>query len=157
MKVQARHFSTGIRLLIAWTVIYSLGWSDGEVCAAQTPASPTFTEHVAPIVFQNCVSCHRAGEAGPFPLITYEDVRKHARQIAEVTEKKFMPPWHAETGHLEFQNARVLTTDEVATLRRWYEKGMPEGNRAKLPKLPVFTEGWQLGKPDLILKMDQPF
>jgi hypothetical protein len=118
---------------------------------------PTFSQHVAPIVFQNCVSCHRPGEAAPFSLMTYEDARKRARQISEVTAKKFMPPWHAEAGHMAYLNARVLSEEQIEVLQRWYKGGMPEGDRAKLPKLPVFTEGWQLGKPDLVLKMDRPF
>src|SRR5438270_724299 len=63
--------------------------------------STTFTTDVAPILFGNCVSCHRPGEAAPFSLMTYEDVRKRGRQIAEVTESKFMPPWHVEQGHVE--------------------------------------------------------
>ncbi len=118
---------------------------------------PTFTEDVAPIIFQNCVSCHRPGEAAPFPLMTFEQVRKHARQIAEVTGTKFMPPWHAEAGHVAFLNPRVLSDRQKGTLRLWYEGGMSEGAAAALPKLPAFAEGWQLGKPDLIVKMEQPF
>lgn len=118
---------------------------------------PTFTEHVAPIIFQNCATCHRPGEIGPFPLLTYQDVRKRARQIAEVTASRFMPPWHAESGHVEFLHPRVLTEPQIATLRQWHEAGAPEGDRRNLPPPPEFTAGWQMGKPDLILKMDQPF
>ena len=89
--------------------------------AAATANTPTFTEQVAPIIFQNCVSCHRPGEIGPFPLLTYQDVRKHGRQIAEVTGTRFMPPWHAESGHVEFLNPRVLSEEQIATLRRRHE------------------------------------
>jgi hypothetical protein len=126
-------------------------------CAGATSNTPTFTEQVAPIVFQNCVTCHRPGEIGPFPLLTYQDVRKRARQIAEVTGTRFMPPWHAESGHVEFLNPRVLSEEQIATLRRWHEGGTPEGDPKKLPKLPALPEGWQNGKPDLVLKMDRPF
>jgi len=128
--------------------------SRGAVTAV---AKSTFTEQVAPIIFQNCAPCHRPGEAAPFPLMTFDQVRKHGRQITEVTGTKFMPPWHAEAGHVEFLNPRGLADEQIATLRRWYEGGMPEGDAAKLPKLPVFPEGWQFGKPDLIVKMEQPF
>lgn len=68
-----------------------------------------------------------------------------------------MPPWHAESGHVKFANPRVLSAEQIATVRRWYESGKPEGDPARLPKLPTFPEGWQLGKPDLIVKMEQPF
>ena len=125
--------------------------------ASVKAAAPTFSENVAPIVFQNCVSCHRPGEAAPFSLTTYQEVRKRGKQIAEVTESKFMPPWHAEAGHVELLHPRVLSQEQVATLKNWYKGGMPEGDAARLPKLPEFPEGWQLGKPDLVLKMDAPF
>ena len=128
-----------------------------EPSAVAKDRAPTFTEHVAPIIFENCTSCHRPGEIGPFPLITYEDVRKRARQIAEVTGTKFMPPWHAESGHVAFLHPRVLTAEQITILKRWHENGAPEGSPKKLPKLPAFPEGWQLGKPDLVLKMDRPF
>jgi len=119
--------------------------------------APTFTEHIAPIILQNCASCHRPGEIGPFPLLAFQDVRRRSRQIAEVTESKFMPPWHAESGHVEFLNPRVLSEKQITTLRRWHEAGAPEGDPKKLPKLPEFSDGWQFGKPDLVLKMDRPF
>lgn len=89
--------------------------------------------------------------------MTYDQVSKRGRQITEVTGTKFMPPWHAEAGHVEFLNPRVLAEEQIATLRRWYEGGMPEGAADRLPKLPAFPDGWQLGKPDLIVKMEQPF
>src|SRR4026208_2409956 len=129
---------------------------DGSSSPA-TGDTPTFSQHVAPILFQNCVSCHRPGEEAPFSLMTYEDARKRARQVSEVTAKKFMPPWHAEEGHVAYLNPRVLSEEQIAVLQRWYKGGTPEGDRAKLPKSPVFTDGWQLGKPDLVLKMDKGF
>ncbi len=137
---------------------------DSRVMAAASSAkerprtgSPTFAGDVASIVFNNCASCHRPGEAAPFSLITYSDVRKHGKQIARVTGEKFMPPWHAESGHIDFLHPRILTDRQIKTLSAWYEAGMPEGDAAKCPKIPEFPEGWQLGKPDLIVKMDRPY
>ncbi|MDB6053680.1 MAG: hypothetical protein JWN25_1203 [Verrucomicrobiales bacterium] len=118
---------------------------------------PNFSEDVAPIVFQNCVGCHRPGEAAPFSLLSYKDVQKHGKLITEVTGTRFMPPWHAEQGHIELLNPRMLSADQIALFKTWYENGMPEGNPGKLPKLPTFVEGWQLGKPDLVVKMEQPW
>ena len=128
-----------------------------DVAFLSSKTSPTFTEHVAPIVFQNCVACHRPGEAAPFPLLTYQDVKKRGKQIAEVTAKKFMPPWHAELGHVEFVQPRILSDEQIATLREWHRAGMPEGDPARLPKPPQFPEGWSLGKPDLIVKMTEAY
>jgi hypothetical protein len=126
---------------------------------ARTLASgPTFTETIAPILYANCVTCHRAGEAAPFSLITYEDVTKRAKLIAEVTESKYMPPWHAAHGYGEFVGERRLTEAQIATIGRWVKDGMPRGDDSKMPKLPAFpADGWRLGQPDLILEMPAGF
>jgi len=124
---------------------------------AGTPPETTFSEHVAPIVFKHCVSCHRPGEAAPFPLQSYEDVARRGRLIAAVTKARFMPPWKAERGSYPFRDERRLTPDEIATIERWVETGMPRGDSARLPALPSFPAGWQLGPPDLVLEMPDAY
>jgi WD40 repeat protein len=120
--------------------------------------SLTFTETIAPIIYANCVTCHRAGEAAPFPLITYEDVAKRGDLIAEVTGSRYMPPWHAAPGHGEFLGERRLTDAQIASINGWVSKGMPRGDASKLPKLPTFPpDGWRLGTPDLIIEMPAGF
>lgn len=118
---------------------------------------PTFSETIAPIVFGNCVTCHRTGEAAPFPLTSYEDVAKRAKLIAEVTESRYMPPWKATKGHGEFKDERRLTDAQIAAIQAWVKGGMPRGAASKMPPLPTFTDGWQLGKPDLIVEMPEAF
>jgi hypothetical protein len=118
---------------------------------------PTFSKDVAPIFYARCAACHRPGEVGPFPLLGYADARKRARQIARVVEERVMPPWKPEPGHGSFLEERRLTDAQVSVILRWVEAGAPEGNPADLPPVPKFPEGWQLGKPDLILKMPVPF
>jgi hypothetical protein len=116
----------------------------------------TFNKHVAPIVFNNCASCHRPGQPGPFPLLTYEDVKKHASQIAEVTRSHYMPPWLPERGEMKFQGDRSLTDEQIRLIQRWVEQGTPEGDSSP-PKMPKWPEGWQLGTPDLVVTMPEPF
>ena len=111
----------------------------------------TFTEAIAPIIYDNCVTCHRPGEAAPFALLTYEDVKKRGSLIAAVTKSRYMPPWHAAHGYGEFDGERRLSDAEIAAIGEWVKQGTPEGDPAKMPKLSQFTEGWHLGKPDLIL------
>ena len=77
----------------------------------------TFNRDIAPIVYQYCASCHRPGEAGPFPLLTYQDVKKHGNQIVAVTETRFMPPWLPEPGELKFADERRLSDRQIATIR----------------------------------------
>lgn len=117
----------------------------------------TFNRDIAPIVFHYCSSCHRPGEAGPFPLITYQEVKKHGNQIAAVTQTRFMPPWLPEPGEMKFADERRLSDEQIASIRKWVEQGMLEGNPADLPPRPKFVEGWQLGQPDLILKAAKPY
>jgi tetratricopeptide (TPR) repeat protein len=117
----------------------------------------TFNRDIAPIVYANCTPCHRPGEAGPFSLITYGNVKSHARQIARVTRSRFMPPWLPEPGEGSFRDERRLTEDQIALIQRWVEGGALEGDAADLPPQPKFTEGWQLGRPDLVLTAKAPY
>ena len=123
--------------------------------AAQAPV--TFSEHIAPIVFNNCSGCHRPGEAAPFSLLSYRDARPLAKAIASATASRVMPPWKAGPSDYEFANARRLSAEQIATIQRWVADGAPEGDPKKLPPLPHFTEGWQLGPPDLAVTMSEPF
>ena len=116
----------------------------------------TFNRDVAPIIFHSCSSCHRTGEAAPFSLLTYSDVKKHARQIADVTRSRAMPPWLPDRQKLKFSDELRLSDAEIQMLQRWVEQGEVEGNPADLPPQPKFVEGWRLGKPDLILTATKP-
>ena len=116
----------------------------------------TFNHDIAPIMFRSCATCHRPGEAGPFSLLTYSDAKKHARQIAEVTRSRAMPPWLPEPQELKFADELRLTESEIKLIERWVEQGAVEGDRADLPAQPKFVEGWRLGKPDLILNATKP-
>ncbi len=130
----------------------------GEIGKApKAKGVPTFSEQIAPIVFNNCASCHRPGEAAPFALLSYEDVRKRGALIAAVTGTRYMPPWHAEPGYGDFIGVHRLTDEQIAAIKQWVDGGMPEGDSSKLPAVPKFTDGWQLGQPDMVLKMTEGF
>jgi len=128
----------------------------------QTPSLPlssvvTFNRDVAPILFEYCSPCHRPGEAAPFQLLSYEDSAKFARQIAFMTERRIMPPWLPAPGELRFVGEMRLSDDQIALFKRWAEAGAPRGDPHDLPPAPKFTPGWQLGKPDLILRARKPY
>jgi Flp pilus assembly protein TadD/mono/diheme cytochrome c family protein len=123
----------------------------------QPEADVTFARDIAPIVFDACVSCHRPGGPGPFSLTTYDDVRRRATQIAQVTQSRFMPPWKVEPGVGQFVGQRQLTDREIALIDRWAKDGTPEGDPKLLPALPASSGGWLLGTPDLVVKPDAPF
>src|SRR5215471_2685619 len=86
----------------------------------------TFSEHIAPILYQNCVTCHRPGEAAPFSLITYDDVKKRGALIARVTQRRYMPPWHAAHDYGQFADERRLTDAQIAKISERVKEGMPE-------------------------------
>jgi tetratricopeptide (TPR) repeat protein/mono/diheme cytochrome c family protein len=125
--------------------------------ACARTASPTFTRDVAPILFANCVTCHRPGEVAPFPLLTYADAQKRGNKIAEQTQARHMPPWLPEGGDFPLLGERRLTDAQIATIQQWVKGGMPEGAAADLPKTPSFPDGWQLGKPGLVVSADKPY
>jgi tetratricopeptide (TPR) repeat protein len=126
----------------------------GAACA-ERPI--TFNQDVAPIVFSQCAPCHRPGEAAPFSLLSYHDAKIRARQIADVTRSRYMPPWLPEPGYGHFANARRLSDSQIAIIQQWADQGAPEGDPKFLPPAPHFTEGWQLGPPDLVLTMPRPY
>lgn len=118
---------------------------------------PTFDRDVAPIVFNNCSACHHAGEVAPFPLMSYADVRKHAKEIVELTADRQMPPWKPAYDYGHFIGERRLSDEQIATIAAWSHGGKPEGNAADLPPAPQFASGWSHGTPDLVVKMPELF
>jgi len=116
----------------------------------------TYHRDIAPIVLHHCAPCHRPGQAGPFHLLTCGDVQKRARQVREVVEQRLMPPWLPDPGDGPFVGQRALTADQVAVIRRWVEQGAPEGKPAEAPP-PQWSETWELGRPDLVVQMTEPF
>jgi tetratricopeptide (TPR) repeat protein len=126
--------------------------------ANAAPAPPvTFFKNIAPIVYKECAPCHRPGESGPFPLLTYDDVKRHAAQIADVTKRRYMPPWQPEQGYGDFAEERRLSDAQIQLIRQWVDQGALAGSATQAPALPKFTPEWQLGKPDLVLHVTQPY
>jgi hypothetical protein len=120
---------------------------------SRAPATPTFSRDVAPILYAKCVNCHRPGEVGPMPLITFTDVRPWARAIAQRTATRAMPPWGADPRYGRYRNDRSLTDAQIATIAAWANGGAPEGDPKELPAVPAFVEGWQIGTPDHVFEM----
>ena len=125
--------------------------------APKAKGALTYTKDIAPILFKNCTSCHRPGEVAPFSLLTYQDAKKRAAQIAAVTESRFMPPWKADPAYGEYHDARYLTDAQMASLKQWAAEGASEGDPRDLPPLPKFVEGWSLGEPDAIFEPKEEY
>lgn len=117
----------------------------------------TYCRDIAPVIIENCAPCHRPGEAAPFSLLSYADVIKRGQQLVEVTSDRYMPPWLPQHGYGNFAGERRLTNDEIGMLAQWIEEGAVEGDQQELPPMPDWPEGWQLGEPDLVVTMTEPF
>lgn len=155
----SRKLAAGLGLF-AITALVLLSGRDASNASSDgsTPKKAvTFSKDVAPIFFTNCAECHRPGEAAPMSLLSYKDARPWARSIREKVVTREMPPWHADPHHGEFLNDRRLTKEQIDTILAWVDQGANEGDRKDLPPVPKFTEGWAIGKPDLVLTMPEEF
>src|SRR5579872_106252 len=93
----------------------------GAAGAGQNPTSlaPTFNQHVARILFANCVSCHHPGDIAPMSLLTFGDVRPWARAIKSKVVSHEMPPWFADPAYGDFSNKPALSQDDINTIIAW--------------------------------------
>ena len=124
---------------------------------AQTTPQYTFSQDIAPLIYNHCTSCHRTGEVAPFPLTNYAEVVSHAQTIKYVTGTRYMPPWKPDPNYRHYLDENTLTDAEIAKIRTWVDAGTPQGNPALTPAVPTYPSGSQLGTPDLVIPMAQRF
>lgn len=120
-------------------------------------SAQTYSDDIAPIIYNNCTSCHRSGEIGPMSLTNYEEVSQWAQTIAYVTEAKYMPPWKPDKDYSTFIGEKGLTEDQIQLIQDWVAAGTPQGDPANEPPVPTFPDGSQLGTPDLVLTMEEAY
>jgi hypothetical protein len=142
--------------LIGSLLLVGLFVANGSGTASDS-AAVTFSRDVAPIIHKNCVSCHRPGEVAPMSLISYKEVRPWAKSIREKVAQRQMPPWLADRHHGTFSNDPSLSQKEIETIVAWVDAGAVEGNSKDLPPAPTFIEGWNIGKPDVVISMPEDF
>jgi len=121
--------------------------------SSKPPLKITYSGNIAAIIYKNCTSCHRPDEAGPFNLLTYKDVVSRANVIKFVCQTRYMPPWPADAQYSHFIGEKVLSDHEIVMISNWVDTGCAMGDSSKVPNLPEFPIGSQLGKPDLIIKL----
>jgi len=125
--------------------------------ASGPPKAVTFTKDVAPILYQHCAECHRPNDMAPMSLLTYKAARPWARSIKEKVVARQMPPWHADPHYGQFANDRRLSEQEIDTIVAWVDQGAKEGASKDLPAAPAFPDGWKIGKPDVVLSMQEDY
>lgn len=132
-------------------------------CIIRRPAASvassriTYARDIAPILSRQCVTCHRTGQIGPMALTTYAQAAAWRGDIKRYTENRQMPPWKADPGAGDFQDARRLSVHQIATLAKWADAGAPEGDAEDLPPPAHFNQDWPLGQPDLVLQPDRAY
>jgi hypothetical protein len=126
---------------------------------AQMGSMPTvtFTKDVAPILQQHCQTCHRPGEAGPFSMMSYEELRPFIGAMKIAVQHKIMPPWFADPKYGHFSNNRALSQRDIKTIVAWVVAGAPKGDPRDMPPPATFTEGWGIPKPDVVFQLPKPF
>ena len=129
----------------------------GRVSRTPPTGDITYSKHVAAILHNRCVQCHREGQIAPFTLTSYDEVVGWAETICEVIDDGRMPPWHANPKHGEFWNDARLADKEKELIRTWVANGCPKGNPEDTPELPKFVEGWIIPRPDVVYKMPEPY
>lgn len=118
------------------------------------PDKVTYTEHVAPLLFQHCTVCHRPGEGAHFDLVNYEQARRYGSAMAFMVKERRMPPWPADPLYRSFVGQRVLTEREIALIDQWVKTGMERGPEEAMPEMPDYPQGSQLGTPDLRIPLE---
>lgn len=135
-----------VNALVAATLGATMTLSTGA-----SAAKPTYTKDIAPILNENCVTCHRPGQTGPMSLMSYKEVRPWAKSIRKQVSEKSMPPWHVSESIVPMKNDRSLTPEEIDTIIAWIDSGVAMGDPNELPPVPTFTDAeWQLGEPDFV-------
>ena len=120
-------------------------------------ANSTFTKDVAPIIYNRCIECHRTGEIAPMSLLTYQEVRPWAKSIRQRVVERQMPPWSADPHYGKFSNDPSLSQKEIDTIVAWVDAGAPKGDDKDMPPAPKFVSGWTIGKPDVVLEMQEEY
>ncbi|MCA8934723.1 MAG: redoxin domain-containing protein [Planctomycetes bacterium] len=137
-------------------VFYPATWAPGcllEFEATKATGEVTWHNRVSRIVQENCQDCHRAGENGPFELMTYEDVKGNRSMVKRQVKQRLMPPWFANPEHGDFSNDRSLSDEDREALIGWIDNGCPEGDPKDAVAPKNWAEGWKIGKPEVVFQI----
>ena len=115
--------------------------------------TPNWSEHIAPILYNNCTNCHIEGGIAPFSLVTYENAKTYSYGVKNSTGSRRMPPWPADVKYQRYAHERILSNEEIAAIAGWVDGGMPQGDTTLAPAKPKLKTGGSIVNPTLNLKM----
>lgn len=156
--------SFSLSRLQAFATCFLLGLLPGP-CDSSPPVDSTapesavnWSQHIAPLLYQHCLECHRSGGAAPFALRDYTEAAKRARFLLRAVESGYMPPWPASKPRRAFRNERHLSREATQLLRQWVEGGTPLGDPKQVPEPPPTPDSsWPIPQPDRVLRLPEPF
>lgn len=160
-EVKRRDLATALDELLAGgevsvTTTHVTGCLIGRRPRVEPQGEITFARHIAPLLDNHCVSCHRPGEIGPFSLTEFDDVVAWADMVREVVADGRMPPWTADSEPGHFRNDPRLSEEQKQWLFTWVDNGCPLGDLAERPEPPSYTDGWQIDEPDEVVLLPTP-
>lgn len=138
-------------------ILYLTTLLAGNALATELSETIDFNRNIASILHENCSGCHRNGQSGPFELIEYSDVKRHAETIRVAIEERYMPPWKPVDVGIQFSNHRGLSQQQIDLIVNWIDQGCIEGSQEFAPQPPQYPGGWMLGQPDMVVRMQEPF
>jgi mono/diheme cytochrome c family protein len=141
-------------VLIGLTAMVAFGTAARPSNESSGPV--TFNKDVLQVLQKNCQDCHRPGEIGPMPLLTYQQARPWAKAIKVTVEARKMPPWFADQAVGHFSNDARLSDTDINTLSAWADTGAAEGNPADAAPARQFVDGWNI-QPDMVIEMPKDF
>jgi len=120
----------------------------------------TFTADIAPILQQNCQSCHQEGAIGPMPLMTYQDARRWSARMRNMVVAREMPPYQYDTdvGIQDLKYDPRMSDEDIATVVAWVEQGSQEGDPSAMPAPMTWPDPGafrladRFGQPDVIVR-----
>ena len=127
-----------------------------SISLAAHAADITFTKDILPILQENCQTCHRPGDIGPMPLLSYQDARPWAKSIKTAVVSRKMPPWFADPRYGHFANDHRLKDADIEKIATWVDAGAVEGNVKDKPAPKQFTDGWII-RPDIEFQIQKPY
>lgn len=127
----------------------------GDLLGFASPRVPDYRTEIAPLVQSRCVTCHRPGDIGSFPILKHADLSDRAREIRDSVLSGSMPPWQADPAHGQFANDFSLTPDEASRLVAWLDAGAPKGEIGDplVENPPQAPASWPLGQPDKVVSI----
>jgi hypothetical protein len=141
---------------MGWHFLAAVLMAGGVLAAEIPPVAPTFSKDILPIFQKSCQSCHRPGEIGPMPLLSYQGTRPWAKAIKAAVIARKMPPWFADPRYGHFMGDRRLSTAEINKIVAWVDAGAPEGDPKDRPAPLEWKEGWNI-TPDEVFQMPEPY